>query len=178
MELREIETGKRYREFRGRNGSGLCEQDGCLYLVISYDDIQDDEIDAFRNASCEVIFKTFGLGSLFTFKFSDHIVDAPFNQFSESRKGGAAVNGKAGKIPVVILAGESSTGEVIVKRETVLPQEFCREFDHVLAEQEEEYGEKYDLKLFNRGIRDIYDNHVIEEIYWLPGDREITCMVQ
>lgn len=48
----------------------------------------------------------------------------------------------------------------------------------MLAEQEEEYGEKYDLKLFNRGIRDIYDNHVIEEIYRLPGDREITCMVQ
>ena len=82
MDFSRLEEGKKYPEFQKSYGSKLYEQDGHMFLVISYDDILDEEVESFRNAKFEVVFKTFGMVSLFTFKFGDYIVDAPFNQFA------------------------------------------------------------------------------------------------
>lgn len=177
MNFCEFESGRCYRELQNLNGSRIYEQNGDLFLVIVYDDIQEDEADAFTNASFEVVFKTFGLISLFTFKFRDYIVDAPFNQFSGCLKSGQTGCKEESGIPIVIFIGESSTGELITKREAMLPGEFCAGLEQVLAEQYTEYSKQYNLRTFNEGIREIYDNHVIEEVYHLPGDREISCII-
>lgn len=170
MDFRMFETGKRYRQFLGMNGSKLFGQDGRLFLVISYDNLLDHEIDAFKHAPFEVVFKTFGLISLFTFKFRDHIVDAPFNQFSKYLEPGR-------EIPIICFVFESSTGELIAKRENVLPKEFSVKFGRLLAERYTEYSDRYNIGAFNEGIKEIYDNHVIDQLYELPGDKEIRCVV-
>lgn len=172
MNFRAFEAGKHYQEFRGMNGAKLYEQDGRLFLVISYDDILDEEVDAFQNAPFEVVFKTFGLISLFTFRFREYIVDAPFNQFMNF-----GVVGRNGYIPMVIFVFESSSGAFIAKRESILPEEFGCKLLRLLNERYAEYAGKYNLGAFNRGMKEIYDNHAIDELYGLPGDREIRCIV-
>lgn len=77
------------------NGSRLYEMNGRLFLLILYDDIQDDEMDAFRNV--------------------------PFNQVSQCRKSETIRRGKEAEIPIIIFIGESATGELIDKREDALP---------------------------------------------------------
>ncbi len=177
MDFRAYEVGKCYQDFRIINGSKLYEQDGRLFLVISYDDILDYEVDAFQNAQFEVVFKTFGLISLFTFKFREHIVDAPFNPFTQNRRYERVTHERRQEIPLIIFICEFSTGEVLGKREVVLPEEFCLKWARLLAERYEEYIEQYNFWTFNEGIKEIYDNHVIEALYELPGDREIRCFV-
>lgn len=177
MNFRAFEIGKYYRDFKGMNGAKLYLQDGRLFLVISYDDMQDEEIKAFRQASFEVVFKTLGMISLFTFKFHEYIVDAPFNQFEENCRWNCDPSKEGVEIPLIIFAFESSTGELLVKREEVLTTEFCTRFTEVVSEQRAECADRYNLKTFNAGIRKIYDNHIVEELYELPGDREIRCLV-
>lgn len=170
MDFRAFEIGKRYKVFKGMNGSKLYEADGCLFLVISYDDMQDEEANTFGNAAFEIVFKTFGMVSLFTFKFCEHIVDAPFDPFV-----GNMIWDE--EVPLIVLVFESSSGELIVKRETVLPDGFCAGFKQLMAEWNTRYMETYRLGEFNQKIREIYDNHVIDEIYELPGERELRCFV-
>lgn len=177
MDFRIYEVGKCYQDFRVVNGSKLYEQDGRLFLVISYDDMLDYEVDAFRYAPFEVVFKTFGLISLFTFKFRDHIVDAPFNAFTQNRQYERSARERVQEIPLIIFICEFSTGEVLGKREVLLPEEFCIKWTRLLAERYEEYVEQYNFGAFNEGIKEIYDNHVIEALYELPGDKEIRCFV-
>lgn len=177
MDFRELETGRYYREFRGMNGSKIYLRDGQLVLVISYDDILEEEVAAFRDEPVEVVFKTFGLLSLFTFKFREYIVEAPFNQFCEERRWENHGSGYPTEIPVAVLAFESSSGELVAKREVLLPREFCETFVVLMDERYEVYAKKYNVRAFREGMKEIYDNHVIEELYELPGDREIRCFV-
>lgn len=171
MDFQIFETGKRYRAFLGLNGAKLYEQDGNLFLVVSYDDVQDEEVDAFGHAPFELVFKTFGLISLFTFTFHDHIVDAPFNQFAKYME-------PLTEITFICLVFEASTGELITRRKSALPKSFCASFAKLLSERYAEYSDRYNLEAFNEGIKEIYDNHVIDELYELPGDREIRCVVR
>ncbi len=165
------------RRTKGRFMMTMGVQDGRLFLVISYDDILDYEVDAFQHAPFEVVFKTFGLISLFTFKFRGHIVDAPFNPFTQNRRYEGAAHEKGQEIPLIIFICEFSSGEVLGKREEFLPEEFCVKWARLLAERYEKYIEQYNFWTFNEGIKEIYDNHVIEALYELPGDKEIRCFV-
>ncbi len=174
MEFKTYQTGRYYHDFRGMNGSKLYEQDGRLYLVISYDAVQEDEIAAFRDAPIEITFKTYGLVSLFTFKFGEeHIVDAPFNQFAKEKILNPGDYRRGVPLPLTIFVFESSDGLLIGKRTCSLSQVFAVRLAELIEERYVKYAGKYDFETFNRGIKEIYDNHVIEELYQLPGDREI-----
>lgn len=178
MDFGKYLSGEFYDDFRNMNGSKLYEADGRLYLVISYDNVLDDEIEAFRKDSFEVTFKTFGLVSLFTFRFGGkYIVDAPFNQFSKEKIFNKEAYKCGLRIPITIFIFESSNGLLIAKRKCSFPQQFSVELSEIMEKRYLEYAGKYNFEAFNTGIKEIYDNHIIDELYELPGDREITCFV-
>lgn len=178
MEFGAYQIGKYYDDFRGMNGSKIYEKDGRLYLVISYDHVLDGELKAFRSAPFEVTFKTFGLVSLFAFQFDgEYIVDAPFNQFAKEKILNKELYRRGVQLPLTILVFESSNGRFLEKRKCSLPQTFSVQLAELMEERHTEYAGKYNFKAFNRGIREIYDNHVIDELYKLPGDKEITGYV-
>ena len=176
MDFGSYQTGKYYRDFRGMNGSKLYEENGKLYLVISYDDILDEEIDAFWHGSLEVTFKTLGLVSIFTFKFAGRfIVDAPFNQFAKDDMFVKETYEDDGQISMDVLIFESSNGMFLGQRNCALPAEFSAKLAKLVESRYAEYAGKYNFQAFNQGIKSIYDNHIIEELYELPGDHEICC---
>lgn len=178
MEFGTYQIGRAYGDFRGMNGSKIYEKDGQLYLVIAYDNVMDYEIAAFRSAPFEVTFKTFGLVSLFTFKFGECIVDAPFNQFAKGKILNKEAYKRGMELPLTVFVFESSNGLLIEKRKCSLPREFAIQLAELMEERHLEYDGKYNFEAFNRGIKEIYDNHIIDELYQLPGDREITGYVE
>lgn len=178
MEFGSYQVGKFYQDFRGLNGAKIYEQDGRLYLVISYDNVLDNEVAAFRSAPFEIAFKTYGLVSLFTFRFeNEYIVDTPFNQFAKEKILNKEAYRQGMELPLTIFVFESSNGLLMEKRKCRLPQEFSRQLAELMEERHVEYAGKYNFEAFNRGIKEIYDNHVIDELYKLPGDREVVGYV-
>lgn len=177
MKFEEYQTGMCYKDFCGLNWSKILEQEGQMYLIISYDDIQEYETSAFQQAPFHVIFKTFGLVSLFMFKFADYIVDVPFNQFASESIFLYEIYSKRKEIALKILVFESSDGKLLAKRECYLPQDFISQFLELLTERYQNYGGKYDFGIYNQGINEIYNNHVIDVLYALPGDEEIVGYV-
>lgn len=178
MEFGAYQIGRVYDDFRGLNGAKMYEQDGRLYLVISYDHVLEYEVAAFRSASFQITFKTYGLVSLFAFKFGgEHIVDAPFNQFAKEKILNKEAYQRGMELLLTIFVFESSNGLLIEKRRCHLPQEFSVRLAELMEERHTEYADKYNFDAFNRGIKEIYDNHTIDELYELPGDKEITGYV-
>ena len=179
MEFGSYQIGKNYDDFRGLNGAKMYEGEGRLYLVISYDNVLEHEISAFRSASFEITFKTYGLVSLFAFKFGGkYIVDAPFNQFAKERILNKEAYKRGMELPLTIFVFESSNGRLIERRRSRLPQEFSVQLAELMEERHIKYAGKYNFDAFNRGIKEIYDNHIIDELYELPGDKEITGYVR
>lgn len=175
MNLDSCKKGTVYQEFQHKYGARVYAEEGKLHLVILYDDVLDEELRIFSQKPFEVVLKTFGLVSIFTFKFGgEWIIDAPFNQFQQKGKLGT---GKT-QIPIIIYICESNSGLLMEKRECFLTKEFSAQLTGLLEEHDHAYAEKYDLEEYNRGMRLVYDNHIIDELYKLTGDRQISCFVQ
>ena len=78
---------------------------------------------------------------------------------------------------MTILICEYRTGELLAIREDMLPLEFSQRFEGMLKERYMKFGKQYDYEKFAVRIKEIYDNHLIDELYEMPGDHEIRCVV-
>ena len=178
MDFESYQIGKCYHDFRNMNGAKLYEQDGQLKLVIAYDNVLDWEEETFREAPLAITFKICGAGAFFLFKFGGYIVDAPFRPVIAKKIRNAKVDNKMKHLSVTVYVFESTSGLLIEKRMGILPQAFSEQLTGMIKEWDRESGEKYDSETLERGIRDIYDNYTLDELYELPGDREITGYVE
>lgn len=178
MKFRSYQVGNRYHEFRNMNGSRIYEAERHLYLVISYDNLLKEEIEAFCRAPFEVTFKSKGMASLFLFQFAgSYIVDAPFYLFGAVRKPQMGPHGWGLKDPLTILIFESSDGMLVAKRECRLPESFWIQLDEWAETHYITHAGPDAIARFQQEIKEIYDNHVIEALYELDWEHEITCSV-
>ena len=169
-----FEMGKCYQEFRGMYGSRLCRMSGTLVLMISYDDILDEEIKAFKEDCFSVKIKTFGPAVILMFCFDGYLVDVPFDLIEDYLQL-KDDDGECGrKESMIILVCESSTGEVCVLRNLSFPEEIHETWKALRKKFYEMYGDHYDSREIKRVLTEIYDNHTIDEINELVGDKELV----
>ena len=169
-----FEKGKCYQAFCGMCGSKLCRMWGKLALVISYDDILDEEIEAFRDGRFSMKIKTFGSAAILMFCFDGRLVDASFDFVEDYLQMEVGCIEKSRKESLTIIVCESSIGEVCEWREVIFSEEVDTEWKRLREGLYEMYGTCYDPQEIKGVLTGIYDNHTIDEINELVGDKELV----
>jgi len=161
---------------KGFYGTKLYIEDQRLMLVISYDDIDAEDLERFCQSDVEVEFKMIDMVSMFIFKFQQYLVETSFDLFA-SHETWKTWGDEQKDLILDIWVCDSVSGKRCATRQIALPREFSMETYAVLSKCfESGYGNYSEEQLRNR-ISNLYDNHTVDEIYAIPSNQSVICRV-
>ncbi len=166
-----FKIGSYYKEIQRFYGSKLHIAEQGLILLISYDDLTEEEVANFCKADIEITFKMFELISVFTFKFQETLELTPFNLFDTVSTWRNWQENKNDLLVEVVIC-DCVTGVVCGKRVERIQFSYYEPWLRMLNHFYEQDRERYNRESFHAQLGEIYDNHTIDEIYEMQENQK------
>ncbi len=173
MKLDMFEIGSYYKEAHRFYGSKLHITERGLRLLISYDDLTEEEVVNFCKADIGITFKMYELASIIVFRFQKYLEVLPFNLFDTVSTWRYWKENKD-ELSLEVVICDYATGEVCGKRVENIPFSSYEHWLQVLNQFYEQNISQYTEEVLESQLREIYDNYTIDEIYEMQANQQLT----